>query len=99
MPRTFQDLCSTCNNVSTCVLFKHHNRPVLYCELFDDYVPPPAIIEINTDVSMTSGIPEGLEPNNTSLMYTEGLCWDCENRETCMYRKREGGTWQCEEYL
>ena len=99
MPRTFQDLCSTCNSVPTCVLFKHGKQPVIYCELFDDYVPPPAIIEINTDVSMTSDTPEGLEPRNTGLINTEGLCLDCENRETCMYRKREGGTWQCEEYV
>lgn len=99
MPRTFQGLCSTCNSVPTCVLFKHGKRSVIYCELFDDYVPPPAIIEINTDVSMTSDTPEGLEPRNTGLINTEGLCLDCENRETCMYRKREGGTWQCEEYV
>lgn len=27
-----------------------------------------------------------------------GLCGDCSNRATCIYRDREGGTWHCEEY-
>ncbi len=98
MPSIFQGICSTCNNLSTCIIFKHRKQPVTYCELFDDYVPPPAIIEINTEVSITSDATEGLEPNNKGSMYTEGLCWDCENRETCMNRKLKGGIWHCEEY-
>lgn len=28
----------------------------------------------------------------------DGLCCDCENRESCVFRRREGGIWHCEEY-
>jgi len=27
-----------------------------------------------------------------------GLCVNCEDRETCIYPKPEGGVWRCEEY-
>lgn len=28
-----------------------------------------------------------------------GLCTSCDNRETCIYPKPEGGVWRCEEYV
>jgi len=28
-----------------------------------------------------------------------GLCSNCDNRETCIYPKPEGGVWCCEEYV
>ncbi|HTS66225.1 MAG TPA: hypothetical protein VMS37_25420 [Verrucomicrobiae bacterium] len=28
-----------------------------------------------------------------------GLCSNCDNRETCVYPKPEGGVWRCEEYV
>ena len=28
----------------------------------------------------------------------KGLCENCENRETCLLPKAEGGIWHCEEY-
>lgn len=27
-----------------------------------------------------------------------GLCVDCQNRNTCIYAKTNGGVWHCEEY-
>jgi len=27
-----------------------------------------------------------------------GLCVNCEDRETCVYPKPDGGVWHCEEY-
>ena len=29
----------------------------------------------------------------------QGLCSNCDNRETCIYPKPEGGVWRCEEYV
>jgi hypothetical protein len=29
---------------------------------------------------------------------SSGLCGDCGNNTSCMFVRREGGTWHCEEY-
>lgn len=34
--------------------------------------------------------------NEKTLM---GLCVDCDNRNTCIFPKHEGGIWRCGEYL
>lgn len=96
---TYQGLCSTCNNAVDCMQLRQSIIHVLNCELFDDYLPPPAIIEINTNESIESDVLRRHEPKNRDLIYTEGLCWDCEVRETCMNRKHRGGIWYCEGYV
>ena len=97
MQRNTLGLCITCNNIPTCVQYKQRKQPVYYCELFDDYVSPPAIIEINTDKTR---VIEPIEDRNRDLLFIEGLCWDCGRRESCAYRqKRKCSIWQCEEYL
>lgn len=97
MQRNTLGLCITCNNIATCVQYKQRKQPVYYCELFDDYVSPPAIIEINTDKTR---VIEPIEDRNRDLLFIEGLCWDCGRRESCAHRqKRKYSIWQCEEYL
>ncbi|NQV37301.1 MAG: hypothetical protein HQ509_04740 [Candidatus Marinimicrobia bacterium] len=86
----FQDICLTCNNSRDCIQLVDNQQPVLHCELFDDYIPEPAIIEINTYESKT---------NKNDIGCGIGLCQNCEKNNDCIYTNTEGGIWQCEEYL
>jgi hypothetical protein len=96
MQRNTLGLCFTCNNIPTCVQTKERKKPVLYCELFDDYESPPAIIEINTDRSKMTDLSE---LRDRDLLNSEGLCWDCEKKESCFYKQKNiGCIWHCEEY-
>jgi hypothetical protein len=89
-------LCMTCNNAPTC-FFRASRGPALFCELFDDYVPP---------VSQTPRTFASM-PQDTSLVasttgedatqYT-GLCMNCDQRHTCRHPKPAGGVWHCENY-
>jgi len=99
MQRKFNDLCLTCNNPPSCVQFIQKTQPVLYCELFDDYIPSPAIIEINTDESSSKQINEEFGTNGKKNDSGKGLCQNCKNRDKCIYANLEEGVWQCEEYV
>ena len=85
-----RDLCWTCNHRPTCVNRGTAERPVFYCEEFDAYIPV-------SQVSLGSASPAGSNGKKRSGQY-EGLCCNCENRETCTIRDPEGGVWHCEEY-
>jgi hypothetical protein len=113
MSTPHRDLCSTCARVPTCssrgTPAKPVNscaslevyadlcttcqsrgmsrRPVFYCEEFDAGVPVVADIAPWTPTRET--------PRS---FWGVGLCADCENRETCVVPKPEGGIWTCEAY-
>ena len=99
MQRKFNDLCSTCNNAPDCAQLVNKKQPLLYCELFDDYIPSPAIIEINTDKSISKQLHEELGSNRKKKGSDKGLCQNCKNRNNCIYVNLEEGVWQCEEYI
>lgn len=99
MQRKFQDLCLTCNNTSSCVQLIHKRQPVFHCELFDDYIPSPAVIEINTVESSSIQLHEKLESNRNNKGSVKGLCQNCEKRNNCFFTNLEEGVWQCEEYV
>lgn len=92
--KEYRDLCVTCNNFQICTSRKDFRRPVLFCEEFDDYVPPASSQETSTPSE--SPIKSKTEEKDYSL-YT-GLCVNCAHRESCTYLKPEGGIWHCEEY-
>jgi hypothetical protein len=85
----YRDLCSTCNYAPTCDNRSSSEKPVFYCEEFYNYVPVPVK---KTSVS-ASAPTETIDPDKY-----KGLCSNCENRETCLLPRSEGGNWHCEEY-
>ena len=90
-------LCMTCNNAPTCY-YRATRGPALFCELFDDYVPPGVRtsrpeVPLSAHSSMARPTTAEEEPSK----YT-GLCMNCEHRRTCTYPKQEGGVWHCEDY-
>jgi len=89
-----RDLCSTCENNSTCKLPKDTDRPVLYCELFDDgRAAAHNSVEDPSPLSLKSSD----RPEEEQKRF-KGLCSNCENRWSCSFAKPEGGVWHCEEY-
>ena len=88
-------LCMTCNNAPSC-FHRARRGPALFCELFDDYVPP----DRRTVKSRVSPVPERsvMPAADTAEARHEGLCVNCENRQTCAHPKPAGGVWHCEDY-
>jgi len=87
---THLDLCSTCNHAKTCSNCGTPERPILFCEQFEDSVP---VLASALDV----GLPEKPESEQDAGQY-KGLCVTCENRQSCTMAKQAGGVWHCEEY-
>ncbi len=88
--RTYRDLCSTCNRTSTCSTHSTRQRPIMFCEEFDAFVP------VSTSAGGKTVSPKPLSKQDAAKY--KGLCVNCENRETCTTHKDEGGIWHCEEY-
>ena len=89
--RVYWGLCSTCREAPTCTYRKDPRQPVWECDEFE-YETPRMTISAPTD----SGVKFTAEYKNAGKH--KGLCVNCESRETCTYRKPEGGVWHCEEY-
>jgi len=81
-------LCMTCNSSSVCMRRKGIQRPVLFCEEFDGWMPRDA----ENEPAPASAAPQ--DPVDTTL----GLCCNCENRDSCTLQDSPGGVWHCEEY-
>jgi hypothetical protein len=89
-------LCSTCNNALSC-FHRARRGPALFCELFDDHVRPE--LGANRRKVSPSPIPSAvLEAKDDDISKYEGLCVNCENRQTCAHPKPAGGVWHCENY-
>jgi len=89
-----RNLCSTCENNSTCTFPKDPDRPVLYCELFDD---GRAAAQNSVKDPSPLSLKSSDKPDEEQKRFT-GLCSNCENRWSCSFPKAEGGIWHCEEY-
>jgi len=87
---TYRDLCSTCNHKDICGTRSTPQRPILFCEEFDAFLP----VSTSTGGKTVSPKP----PGRQEATRHKGLCANCENRETCTLHKDEGGVWHCEEY-
>jgi hypothetical protein len=88
-PSVAGGLCLTCKFDPDCIYEARSDRAILQCEQFEmgfRQSPAPAL-------PIRSAAPRATE----SSAYP-GLCSNCENRETCIYPKPEGGVWRCEEY-
>ena len=85
----YNDLCSTCKNYSICMYVRSGNRPVQYCEEFENQVLRPVEESPNPNPSVTK---------EEKLVFY-GLCKNCGNRMTCMNASPERIIWHCEEYV
>jgi hypothetical protein len=85
-----RDLCCICSYVSDCMYRGAPEQPKLHCELFDVDVSALGMRENRTGQSelREEGAPD----------LKGGLCCNCENRQCCTIRTREGDVWHCEEY-
>lgn len=79
-----ESLCVRCARGARCRIPLESAMPVLSCEKYED------MQVIREDRNSVPCMPE---PGRM-----EGLCVDCENRYSCVFRTQEGGTWHCEEY-
>ena len=77
-------LCAACAWAAGCTIPGESEKAVTSCRTFYSL----------EKLSQTNGV-DVWEPDPGRA---EGLCVDCENRVSCVFRKREGGTWHCEEY-
>lgn len=85
--RTDVSLCIRCARAAGCTIPQESGEPILSCVWFES-------IE-----QSSSGYAEDMgNVREGSASQVEGLCGDCGNRESCVFRRREGGTWHCEEY-
>ena len=89
-------LCMTCNNAPGC-FHRARRGPALFCETFDDFVPPvmrtsDRMASPAADASMA--VRRAEEATSTYA----GLCVNCEHRRTCEHPDRQGGVWHCENY-
>ena len=87
-------LCSTCRHATGCVYLRHARHPVLRCEEYDGYPPPPR--SAPSREAAPPGAPLNAGEHDPGKY--RGLCSDCEERHGCMFAKPEGGVWHCEEY-
>ncbi len=95
--KDINDICSSCNHGELCASKKTRQRPVWFCEEFDEYVPvKEQDVQEAGSLPAQSRIGSGTGEDDSSQF--KGLCINCENRFTCGNSKTEGGIWHCEEY-
>ncbi len=82
--QTSEALCAVCAWAAGCTIPSESDTPILSCRTFYSL----------EKLSRTNN-KDACEPDPSRV---EGLCVDCGNRSGCVFRKREGGTWHCEEY-
>ena len=91
--RELKGLCVTCNHSEACAACKENREPVWFCEEFDDHVAPTEARDSNKAHHVRSDAE--VKPNGAS----EGLCGNCDTRETCCNRTALAGpVWFCEQY-
>ncbi len=90
----YPTLCSSCKHASTCTFPKDPKRPSFYCEEFEIEMTPQ--MHTAGSENQHSQTPETADLNGTTKLI--GLCFDCENRQNCIFPKPEGGVWHCQEY-
>jgi len=93
--QTPMGLCDTCNNEASC--FHHARRgPALFCEMFDDFVPPDTILAGR--VAAPTSRQFSVNYADEAPVRQGGLCANCEHASHCGHAKAEGGVWHCEDY-
>ena len=91
---TYNGLCSTCKHASTCIFPRYPLRPSIYCEEFEIEITTPGKMPVDDTSRLTELHIAEVEDSSMPI----GLCSDCENVQSCVFQKPEGGVWHCEEY-
>ncbi|UCE58607.1 MAG: hypothetical protein JSU63_14325 [Phycisphaerales bacterium] len=89
-------LCMTCNNAPSC-FHRARRGPALFCETFDNYVPP-ADRGSDRMASPLAGVAMAVDSVEEEVGKHAGLCSNCEHRQTCRHPRPAGGVWHCENY-
>ena len=84
----YRDLCSTCSHAESCRGHSTPQRPIFFCEMFEVFAPEP--------VAARPVAAKPAEQEDTGRH--KGLCVNCDNRDTCILPRPEGGVWHCQEY-
>ena len=87
-------LCSTCVLVDGCAFPKTPKQPKIFCEEFDGGLSNGHKKDVDPNVIMAH---VNIKPKGRVKTFN-GLCVNCEIRESCTFPKAEGGIWHCEEY-
>jgi hypothetical protein len=88
-PSAAGGVCLACKFDPDCIYEAAAGRSILQCEQF----------EMGFRQSHAPAQPSrSVAPRARESRAYPGLCSNCENRETCIYPKPEGGVWRCEEY-
>ena len=93
----YSGLCSTCNNAPDCCLIGSTDQPVIFCEEFN--IHQQTQVRTMDDTALQAVDFQSIitqKPKEPSKY--QGLCVNCDDRETCTFLKPEGGAWYCEEY-
>jgi len=90
-------LCAACVNETSCIYPRDPDRPVLNCEEFEMTLRPEPTRRDDSFVKFVESLLRGSATGEYSAKLM-GLCSNCDNRETCIYPKPEGGVWHCDEY-
>ncbi len=77
--------CERCKGAAGCNLPRKPKTACKAFEAFEYFVP--AILQGHVQQ-------DGWAETSRAM----GLCGDCGNRKSCMFQRREGGVWHCEEY-
>jgi len=88
-------LCPTCNNAGQCYYRARRGHDALFCEMFDNYVPPRAERDGNS-IAAEKTATKTAGPSEANGL--NGLCSNCGHRDACALPKLKGGVWHCEEY-
>jgi len=83
-------VCAACKYYPGCIYEAPSGGVILECEQFEMGFREP------------EACPKPERPTRSYAKDTNGfagLCANCDNRETCIYPKPEGGVWRCEEYV
>ncbi len=90
-------LCSNCKHAAVCTYPRDPARRILRCDEYECSKPAGAasVTQQKPAASRPESDPTARAHDSHRLL---GLCSNCDNRETCVLPKPEGGVWRCEEY-
>jgi hypothetical protein len=89
--QVYGGLCARCKGSAGCTILRDPDKPILRCKGFDSF-------QYSVPMGLREKAKEAALGRQRGPSRIEGLCGDCGNRESCVFRQREGGTWHCEEY-
>lgn len=83
-----RNICNTCNEIGKCVFFKPESSTIFFCEEFDNYICLQKKPIFGSEPAQINEYGDNM-----------GLHKNCDNRNTCLYNKKNEANWYCEEHL